>query len=66
MKLNLLLLFAALALANPIAEPLPGDDIAGPNEDVLEARQLRSDCTVRGRGDLNVGFFFFFYNHTAY
>ena len=54
MKLNLLLLFAGLALANPIAKPFPGDDIAAPNEGALDARQIGTSCTVRGRAGLDV------------
>ena len=53
MKLTLLL-FAVLALANPMAEPIPNDEIAAPVADELVPRQINSGCTVSGKGNLNV------------
>jgi hypothetical protein len=57
MKLTLLLpVFAAVALANPAAKPVPDpdDQLAVLLPDVLLPRQVGSSSTVSGRGNLNV------------
>lgn len=54
MKLSLLI-FAAAALANPIAEPIPVDgETVARSVDDLASRAIGDSCTVSGKGSLNV------------
>jgi hypothetical protein len=49
-----LLIFAVAALANPIAEPAPSEELAVPFAEELLPRQIGTPCNVVGRGNLDV------------
>ncbi|ERF69964.1 hypothetical protein EPUS_08775 [Endocarpon pusillum Z07020] len=53
MKLSLLM-FTVVALANPIAEPIPVDgEAVARTVDHLASRAIGDACTVSGKGSLN-------------
>ncbi|KAF7510998.1 hypothetical protein GJ744_005544 [Endocarpon pusillum] len=53
MKLSILM-FAVVALANPIAEPIPVDgETVARSVDHLAPRAIGDSCTVKDKGDLN-------------